>query len=55
MSEVKSIPYAPMSHPFIERVIDAIRRDYLDYVPFWNSLDLARKLDDFKIIDEGAY
>ena len=27
VSEIKSIPYAPMSHPFIERVIGTIRRE----------------------------
>lgn len=46
--EIKSIPYAPMSHPFIERVIGTIRREYLEQTPFWHSQDLARKLDDFK-------
>ena len=46
--EIKSIPYTPMSHPFIERVIGTIRREYLDHVPFWNSLDLERKLGEFK-------
>ena len=45
---IKSVPYIPMSHPFIERVIGTIRREYLDHAPFWNLLDLARKLDDFK-------
>ena len=39
---------APMPHPFIERLIGTIRRDYLDHVPFWNSLDLERKLGEFK-------
>ena len=48
VSEIKSIPYAPMSHPFIERVIGTIRREYLDSAPFWNALDLKRKLDDFR-------
>ena len=47
LNEIKSIPYAPMSHPFIERVIGTIRREYLDHTPLWNSLDLTRKLDDF--------
>jgi len=46
--EIKSIPYVPMSRPFIERVIDTIRREYLDHVPFWNPLDLERKLGEFK-------
>ena len=48
VTEIKSVPYAPMSHPFIERLIGTIRRDYLDHVPFWNSLDLERKLGEFK-------
>ena len=25
------MPYAPMSHPFIERLIGTIRREYLDH------------------------
>jgi len=41
-------PYAPMTHPFIERVIGTIRREYLDHTPFWNSLGLTRKPDAFK-------
>ena len=48
VTEIKSIPYVPMSHPFIKRVIGTIRREYLDQVPFWNSLDLERKLGEFK-------
>ena len=48
VTEIKSIPYAPTSHPFIERLIGTIRCEYLDQTPYWNSLDLARKLDDFK-------
>ncbi len=48
ITEIKSVPYVPMSHPFIERVIGTIRREYLDQVPFWNSLDLERKLREFK-------
>ena len=48
VTDIKSIPYTPISHPFIERLIGTIRREYLDQTPFWNSRDLARKLDDFK-------
>ena len=48
VEEVKSVPYTPMSHPFIERVIGTIRREFLDDVPFWNSLDLEQKLSEFK-------
>jgi len=46
--EINSVPYAPISHPFIERLIGTIRRAYLDHVPFWNSLDSERKLREFK-------
>jgi len=40
VTEIKSVPYVPMSHPFIEHVIGTIRREYLNHVPFWNSIDL---------------
>ena len=47
IEEVKLVPYAPVSHPFIERLIRTVRREYLDHVFFWNAIDLARKLDAF--------
>ena len=46
--EVKTVPYVPLSHPFVERLIGTIRREYLDHVPFWNARDLERKLFHFK-------
>ena len=48
IEEIKSVPYAPVSHPFVERLIGTIRREYLDRVFFWNAGDLARKLGDFR-------
>jgi transposase InsO family protein len=48
IEEIKSVPYAPVSHPFVERLIGTIRREYLDRVLFWNALDLARKLEAFR-------
>jgi len=30
IEEIKTVPYAPMSHPHIERVIGTIRQEYLD-------------------------
>ena len=48
IAEIKSVPYAPMSHPFIERLIGTIRRELLDQVPFWGARDLERKLTDFR-------
>lgn len=48
VKEIKSVPYAPVSHPFVERLIGTIRREYLDQVLFWNAVDLASKLNEFK-------
>lgn len=48
VEEVKTVPYVPLSHPFIERAIGTVRREYLDQTLFWNSVDLQRKLDRFK-------
>ncbi len=48
IKEVKTVPYVPTSHPFVERLIGTIRREYLDRVLFWNATDLERKLDSFR-------
>jgi transposase InsO family protein len=48
IEEVKSVPYTPVSHPFVERLIGTIRREYLDRTFFWNAVDLASKLHDFQ-------
>jgi putative transposase len=47
--EIKAVPLAPRSHPFVERMIRTIREELLDQVPFWNQLDLERKLSGFQI------
>jgi putative transposase len=38
----------PISHPFVERLIGAIRREYLDRTLFWTPGDLEMKLLDFQ-------
>jgi putative transposase len=48
IEEIKAVPYAPVPHPFVERLIGTIRREYLDRVFFWNAVDLARKLGEFR-------
>ena len=48
IDEIKSVPYVPVSHPFVERLIGTVRREYLDHVFFWSADDLERKLDEFK-------
>ncbi len=47
IEEVKSIPFTPISHPYVERVIGTIRSECLDQALFWNDVDLQNKLDDF--------
>ncbi len=54
IEEIKSIPCAPVSHPFVERLIGTIRREYLDQVLFYNSLDLLRKLEAFRTYYNGS-
>jgi transposase InsO family protein len=49
IDEVKTVPYKPISHPFVERLIGSIRRELLDQVFFWNSVDLERKLRIFQL------
>ncbi len=46
--EVKTVPHVPLSHPFVERLIGTVSREFLDHVPFWSALDLVRKLHSFK-------
>ena len=48
IEEIKSVPYTPVSHPFVERLIGTIRREYLDRMFFWNAVDLTRKLGEFR-------
>ncbi len=49
IEEIKTVPYAPRSHPFVERLIGTLRREYLDHVFFWNALDLERKLTELQV------
>src|SRR5450755_3216134 len=47
IDEIKTVPFVPCSHPFVERLIGTTRREYLDHLWFWNRLDLQRKLARF--------
>src|SRR5438445_4773087 len=48
VQEIKTVPYVPLSHPFLERLIGTIRREcrtphsreYLDQTLFWTAADL---------------
>jgi putative transposase len=46
--EIKTVPYVPWSHPFVERLIGTLRREYLDRLLFWTDADLERKLLEFQ-------
>ena len=48
VEEIKSVPCAPISHPFVERLIGTIRQEFLNHVLFWNAVDLERKLEAFR-------
>jgi putative transposase len=48
VTEIKTVPYVPWSHPFVKRLIGTIRREYLDHTLFWTTADLESKLLDFK-------
>jgi putative transposase len=48
IQEIKTVPYVPLSHPFVERLIGTIRREYLDQTLFWTAADLEKKLRAFQ-------
>ena len=48
IEEIKSVPYTPTSHPFVERLIGTCRREFLDKILFCNQRDLLKKLESFQ-------
>jgi putative transposase len=53
MKEIKTVPYVPLSHPFVERLIGTIRRECLDRTLFWTAADLEMKLRAFQSYYNG--
>ena len=53
VTEIKTVPYVPLSHPFVERLIGTVRREYLDRILFWTAADLETKLLDFQHYYKG--
>jgi putative transposase len=41
VSEIKTVPHVPLSHPFVERAIGTVRRELLDQFPFWEQISNA--------------
>jgi len=54
IEEIWSVPFVPISHPFVERLIGPIRRELLDRTLFWNERDLLRKLEAYKTYFNSA-
>ena len=48
VGEIKTVPFVPLSHPFVERLIGTIRRECLDQTLFWTAADLKVKLLAFQ-------
>ena len=48
VAAIKTVPYVPLSHPFVERLIGTIRRECLDRTLFWTAADLELKLREFQ-------
>lgn len=44
IDEIATVAGAPWSHPFVERLIGTVRREFFDRTLFWNKVDLDRKL-----------
>src|SRR4029079_7027996 len=51
--EIKTVPYVPLSHAFVERLIGTIRRECLDRTLFWTATDLEMKLRAFQSYYNG--
>lgn len=54
VEEIETVPYVPPSHPFVKRLIGALRCECLDHILSWNPLDLERKLASFRDYYNGT-
>lgn len=54
IDEIKTVPHVPLSHPFVERLIGTMRREFLDQLLFWNGPDLERKIAEFQAYYNAA-
>ncbi len=48
VDEIKTVARVPVSHPFVERLIGSVRKEYLNHVFFWNAANLERKLAQYQ-------
>src|SRR5262249_20819109 len=54
LDAIKTVPHVPLSHPFVERLVGTMRREFLDQVLVWNGRDLERKLAAFQTYYNAA-
>ena len=47
IKELRSVPFVPQSHPYIERAIGTVRQEFTNKVGFWSQSDLEKKLSTF--------
>jgi hypothetical protein len=50
VTEIKTVPYVPLSHPFVERLIGTLRRECLDRTLFWTATTWKPSYSIFNII-----
>lgn len=48
IEQIWTVPFVPISNPFVERLIGTVRTDLLDRILFWNGPDLERKLENYR-------
>jgi hypothetical protein len=46
--EIKTVPYVPLSHPFVERLVGTLRRECLDRTLLWTTTELEAKLREYQ-------
>ena len=50
VTEIKTVPYVPLSHPFVERLIGTLRRECVDRTLFWTTTDLGGEAARFQTL-----
>jgi len=45
---ISKVPNVPVAHPFVERLIATLRREYFDWMLFWSQRNLEQELEAFQ-------
>ena len=54
VKEIKTVPYVPLSHPFVERLIGTIRREFLDQTIVLDSSRPGGQTPSFPALSQQA-